>query len=184
MKKLIVLFAIAFVSETMIAQADPATTATVPPATPVSVPVLPPAPSVNNRAVTPPQAVIDSFNARFPNTPIKKWLARPKGFIADFKLNGQQLFADYGPDGTWVGTETPIKFPFRFPHDVKQGWRHSDFSAWYLVKAYRVLTPGQTLYALDVNNSPLLDAEHMYNFNEEFFIYFSEDGKLVRKDRQ
>jgi hypothetical protein len=178
MKKLVVLLAIAVVSETMIAQAGPATPATA------SVPLPPPAPSVNNRAVTPPQVVIDSFNARFPNTPVKKWSARPKGFIADFKLNGQQLFADYGPDGTWVGTETPIKFPFRFPHDVKQGWRHSDFSAWYLVKAYRIMTPGQTLYALDVNNSPLLDAEHMYNFNQEFFIYFSEEGKLVRKDRQ
>jgi hypothetical protein len=178
MKKLVVLLAIALVSETMIAQAGPATPATA------SVPVPTPAPSVNTGAVTPPQVVIDSFNARFPNTPVKKWLARPKGFIADFKLNGQQRFADYGPDGTWVGTETPIKFPFRFPHDVKQGWRHSDFSAWYLVKAYRIVTPGQTLYALDVNNSPLLDAEHMYNFNEEFFIYFSENGKLVRKDRQ
>src|ERR1700744_5219418 len=112
MKKLIILLAIAVFSETMIAQAHP--------------------------AVVPPQAVVTAFSARFPNAQLKKWEERQEGYIADFKFNGQKVFAYYAADGSWKGPETPIKWSRNLPPAVRQAWKNSDYAAWYILKIKKI----------------------------------------------
>jgi len=163
MKKLIILIVIALFSETMIAQAHPV---------------------ASHTAVTPPQAVSTAFAARFPNAQVKKWEERTEGYIADFKLNGQKLFAYYAADGNWKGTETSIKWSRNLPEAVRQAWKNSDYAAWYILKIKKIETPEQPLYVLDVNNGPLLNSEKHDAFLEEYALFFSEKGELVRKDKQ
>jgi hypothetical protein len=160
MKKLITLIAIAFFSETMIAQAGPSS------------------PTV------PPQAVLTAFTSRFPNVQVKKWAEQQDTYYALFRLKGKKTFAYYNADGSWKATEIPMKWSWNLPEKVKQAWRHSDFAAWYLMDIKRIETPDQILYALHVNSSPLLDADHNQIDREEVEIFFNEKGELVRKDNK
>lgn len=155
MKKFIALIAIAIFSKTMTAQ-----------------------------ATIPPAAVSTAFTSQFPKAQLKKWEERKEGYIADFRLNGKKLFAYYAADGTWKGTETPIKWTRNLPEAVRKGWDHSEYTAWYVMDIKKIETPEQPLYALHVNNGTLLDSDHHDAFLEEYVLFFSENGELVRKDKK
>jgi hypothetical protein len=174
MKKLIVLITIALVSETMIAQAD-----SVAPASAVKA-----ATTSDHSAVVPPSAVTTAFAIRFPDTRVKQWMERKEGYIAAFRLDHKKSFAYYAADGTWKATETPVNWTWHLPAAVHKGWLNSDYAAWYVEKITKIVTPEETLYTLLVNNSPLLDAEHAYNFDEKYVLFFSEKGELIRKDEK
>lgn len=158
MKKFIVIIAIALFSETMIAQAGP------------------------GAATVPPQAVATAFASRFPNVQVKKWSEQQQTYYATFRYKGKKTFAYYNADGSWKATEFPMKWSWHLPAKVRQAWRNSDFAAWYLMDIKRIETPDSTLYALHVNSSPLLDADHNQIDREEYEIFFNENGELVRKD--
>jgi len=158
MKKLIILFSIALLSETMIAQA--------------------------HTSVVVPQAVLTAFSTRFPNAQIRDWQQRPEGYIADFKLSGKKLFAYYAADGAWKGTESPIKWTKNLPSAVREGWKNSGYGAWYVEDIKKIDQPEGPLYALHVNNSPTLDSNHADAFHEECVIFFNEAGQLVRTDKK
>src|ERR1700761_3119564 len=147
MKKIILFLVIAISSHSMFAQA--------------------------NTAVEPPQAVTTAFHERFPNGQLKKWEERKEGFIADFRLDGKKLFAYYAADGTWKGTESPIKWTKNLPSAGREGWRNSSYAAWYVLDIKKIETPEQPLYALHVNNGSLLDSDHHDAFLEEYVLFFS-----------
>lgn len=172
MKKLIVVITIALLSKTMIAQADSATPA---PAAKATI-------TGNHIVVVPPTAVIAAFAARFPDTHVKQWMERKEGYIAAFRLDHKKSFAYYAGDGTWKATETPINWTWRLPSTVHQGWLKSDYAAWYVEKITKIVTPEQTLYTMLINNTPLLDADHVWVDEEKYILFFSEKGELVRKD--
>lgn len=130
-----------------------------------------------------PQQVASAFTAQFPGGHLKKWEQRKEGYIADFSLDGKKYFAYYAADGAWKGTESPVKRTKDLPAAVKTGWKNSGYSAWYVEDIKKILTPEQPLYALHVDNSVLLDADHHDAFREEYVLFFSEKGELVRKDR-
>ncbi len=157
MKKAIVIIMIALLSQSMIAQADTA-------------------------GVVPTQ-VATAFTTQFPGARLKKWQQRAEGYIADFRLNGKKLFAYYSADGAWKGTETPVKWTKDLPAAVKEGWRTSGYYNWYVMDIKKIETPGEPMYTLHVNNGPTLDSDHYNNFLEEYVLFFSPSGQLVRKDK-
>ena len=167
MKKLSILIIIALLSETMIAQAGP----TQPVAT-------------ASASVVVPQAVLTAFTTRFPNAHIRDWQQQPQGYIADFKLDGKKLYAYYAADGSWKGTETPIKWTKNLPPAVKEAWKNSSYGTWYVEDIKKIDQPDGPLYALHVDNGVTLDSDHHDAFFEEYVIFFNEAGQLVRKDRR
>jgi len=158
MKKLITLIAIALFSQSMIAQA--------------------------NNSISVPHAVLAAFTIRFPNAHVRDWQQRPEGYIADFKFDGKKLYAYYAADGTWKGTETPIKWTKNLPTAVKEGWKNSSYAAWYVEDIKKIDQPEGPLYALHVNNGSTLDSDHHDAFLEEYVIFFNGAGQLVRKDKK
>jgi hypothetical protein len=163
MKKIIILLAIALFSETMIAQAHPAAT---------------------SNAVEPPQAVAAAMATRYPNAQVRKWAEKQDTYFARFRWKGKKTYAYFNADGSWKGTEMSMKWSWNLPEKVRQAWRHSDFAAWYPMDITRIETPDRILYALHVNNSPLLDSDHSQIDHDEFVIFFNENGELVRKDQK
>jgi hypothetical protein len=155
MKKVIVLLVVALMSKSMIAQAD--------------------------TAVVVPQVVATAFSTRFPSGQLKKWEQRKEGYIAVFWQDGKKLFAYYNADGTWQGTESPIKWTKNLPADVKKGWIKSGYGTWYVEDIKKIDQPDQPLYVLKVNNSPLLDADHKDAFMEKWVLFYNAGGQLVRK---
>jgi|HubBroStandDraft_1064217.scaffolds.fasta_scaffold267785_2 hypothetical protein len=161
MKKLIILIAIALFCKSMIAQAHPAAA---------------------SNAVEPPQAVMTALAARFPNVQVRKWAEKQDTYFACFRWKGKKTYAYYSADGSWKATEVSMKWSWNLPEKVRQAWRHSDFAAWYPMDITRIETPDGILYALHVNNSPLLDSDHSQIDHCEYVIFFNENGELVRKD--
>ena len=187
MKKLITLIAIALFSQSMIAQAgnaQPAPRTTPQPATQPAAPTSTQTSARTSGSVTVPAPVLTAFTTRFPNAKLKDWQERKEGFIADFKLDGKKLFAYYAPDGTWKGTESPVKWTKNLPATVREGWRNSDYGAWYVRDIKKIDQPDGPLYALHVDNGVTLDSDHHDAFLEEYVLFFNEAGQLVRKDKQ
>jgi hypothetical protein len=164
MKKLLMLITVAFISGNMIAQADNGLAVTI-------------------SVTTVPQIVIKSFSTQFPAGRLKKWELQQGVYIAAFRQDGKKLFAYYNADGSWRGTEAPIKWTKNLPDSVKAGWKVSGYYDWYVADIKRIETPEQPLYVLHVNNGTLLDADHHDAFLEEYLLYFSGKGELVRKVR-
>ena len=129
-----------------------------------------------------PQAVSQAFTARFPDGQLKKWETRKEGFVAVFREHGKTWFAYYTADGSWKGTETPIKWTKNLPQAVRAGWLKSDYASWYVQDIKSIRTPEGLLYALHVDNSSVLDSEHKDAFREEYVIFFNEKGEIVRTD--
>lgn len=154
MKKVIIVLVIALLSQTMVTRAA---------------------------GIKVPAAVSTAFTTRFPSGRLKKWKQYPQGFVAVFRQSGKKEFAYFAADGDWKGTETPIRWSWNLPDPVRQAWRKSDYRAWKIEHIKKIDQPDQPLYALDVNNSPMLDADHSYIDGEEWVIFFNQRGELVRK---
>jgi hypothetical protein len=57
-----------------------------------------------------PDAVTKAFNSKYPGASDVKWgKESAKEYEAEFKLNGNNVSANFGTDGAWVETETSIK---------------------------------------------------------------------------
>src|ERR1700722_17081701 len=129
MKKLIVVLVVAFMSQSMIAQADTTAVVLVPP------------------------AVAKAFSMQFPQGKLKKWEQSKEGYTAVFKQDGKKVSASYSADGTWGGTETKIApWLWNLPDSVKRGWRKTQYAGWKVEHITKIDKPGELLYALDVNN--------------------------------
>src|SRR5882757_614426 len=125
MKNVLILLVVAVMSQSMIAQGD--------------------------TVVVVPQPVTAAFVKQFPAGHLKKWEQRKEGFIADFRLDGKKYFAYYASDGAWMGTESPIKWTWRLPTVVREGWKNSGYGAWYVLDIKKIDRPDGPLYTLHVN---------------------------------
>ncbi len=66
--------------------------------------------SSNCQSIKVPAAVKSAFNTKYPNATNVKWgKENTKEYEAEFKLNGTNVSANFGLDGSWVETETVIK---------------------------------------------------------------------------
>ena len=99
-------------------------------------------------------------------------------------LVGKKTFAYYNPDGSWKATEFKMHWSWNLPEKVRHALRTGDFAAWYIMDIKRVEMPGQTWYAIHVNNSPLLDSDHAQIDHDEMEIFYNENGDLVRRDQK
>jgi hypothetical protein len=130
-----------------------------------------------------PQTVINAFTAQFPEGKLKNWESRKEGYIARFVHNGKKWFAYYSPDGKWQGTEVPVKWTRQLPDSVKTGWMNSGYGNWYVVDMKKITTPEQVMYVMHVDNGVLLDSNHHDVYKEEWLLYFSGTGGLIKKQQ-
>ena len=111
-------------------------------------------------------------------------MGRAQGRICGrFPPGREKYFAYYKADGTWSGTETPIKWTKNLPAAVRKGWLKSEYASWYVRDIKKIETPDGPMYTLHVDNSPTLDSDHKDAFGEEWVVFFSEKGEIVRQDR-
>jgi hypothetical protein len=130
-----------------------------------------------------PPAVTTAFTTRFPGAHLRRWQQRPEGFIADFRIGRRKLFAYYSTDGTWKGTEAPVKWTKLLPPAVREAWERSDYKAWQVVDIKKIDRPEGPLYTLHVSNGDLLDSDHHDALLEEYVLFYSASGELTRKDK-
>lgn len=122
-----------------------------------------------------PQVVLHAFNTKYPNAKKVKWEEEEAmEYEAEFKLQGQEMSANFRADGTWLETETEIK-KNALPDAVKKAIS-KEFPGYDVEEAERIETPDLPL-AFEV------ELENESN-NSEMEAVFSADGKLLKKEME
>ena len=89
---------------------------------------------------TAPAAVETAFKAKFANAQKVKWeMEAENEWEAEFKMNGQEMSANFKADGTWLETEMEIKTA-DLPQAVKDAV-NAQFAGYEMEEASKVETP-------------------------------------------
>lgn len=122
---------------------------------------------------TVPQAVLDAFSAKFPQAQNVDWEEEEDGeYEAEFKVNKQEMSANFKADGTWLETEMEIK-KSKLPAAVKKAIA-AQFPGYEVEEAEQVETPDVSLaFEVELENE---------DTDTEVEAVFQADGTLLKKE--
>jgi len=119
-----------------------------------------------------PAAVTSAFKAKFPNATKTSWeMENANEYEAGFKLNGEEVSANFDNTGKWFETETEIKVS-ALPAAV-QATLTKDFAGFKIEEASKIES------AKDGN---CYEAE-IEKGEETFDVLFTPDGKMLSKTK-
>jgi hypothetical protein len=118
-----------------------------------------------------PAAVKSAFKAKFPSVTKSSWEMEKSEYEANFKLNGEEMSANFDNTGKWLETETEIKVS-ALPAPVQSALR-KDFPGFKINEASKIES---------VKNGNGFEAE-IEKGEETFDVLFTVDGKLLSKTK-
>ena len=119
-----------------------------------------------------PAAVTSAFKAKFPNATKTSWeLENANEYEAGFKLNGEEVSANFDNTGKWLETETEIKVS-ALPAAV-QAALTKDFAGFKIEEASKIDS---------AKNGNCYEAE-IEKGEETFDVLFAPDGKMLSKTK-
>jgi len=130
-----------------------------------------------------PAAVDKAFVTQFPKGRLKNWEQKNEGYMATFRQNGRKYFACYTPDGTWVATESSVKWTRDLPGAVRTGWSNCKYRDWLILDMKKIVKPVQTLYAIHVGQVQSLGPDDA-DIGSEYILFFSDKGELIKEERK
>jgi len=118
-----------------------------------------------------PVLVSRAFISKFPASNQQSWSMEGKGtYEVDFFNGNKKQSATYEEDGTWLQTETEIKFS-QLPHPVSAAF-NKQFGDFTIQETTEVETADKgTLYELVINKG-----------KEGYEVQFSAKGELLKKE--
>ena len=122
----------------------------------------------------PHDSVTAAFTAKFPNATAVTWETKGEYEKAEFRESGWECEAWFSKDGQWVMTEKDMVSYANLPAKVKDGFTGSIYSSWKVEDVE---------YIDRVNTAPVYRLE-IENANSEMYIYFDEDGELVKQSEE
>ena len=119
-----------------------------------------------------PAAVLSAFKAKFSNATKTSWeMENTNEYEAGFKLNGEEVSANFDNTGKWLETETEIKVS-ALPAAV-QAALTKDFAGFKIEEASKIES---------VKNGNCFEAE-IERGEETFDVLFTRDGKVLSKTK-
>jgi len=119
-----------------------------------------------------PSAVTSAFKTKFPTAAKASWeLENKTEYEAEFKLNGEEVSANFDNTGKWLETETEIKVS-ALPA-VIQSTLKKDFAGFKVEEASKIES---------LKNGNCFEAE-IEKGEETFDVLFSTDGKVLSKTK-
>jgi hypothetical protein len=126
-----------------------------------------------------PSAVLAAFNARYPHSNVKNWELTKDGYVATAKEGHSRYDATFDPDGNWKMTATKIRWTWKLPADVHNGFKKSKYATWEIDGIKKIETPTGLYYQIHVDDGNLqIDAFHEGIFTQDWLIDFTQEGKL------
>lgn len=120
-----------------------------------------------------PTEVTSAFKAKFPDAANAKWeLENTNEYEANFKLNGEEVSANFDNSGKWLETETEIKVS-DLPAAVQTALS-TEFSGFKVEEASKVES---------AENGSGFEAE-VEKGEETFDVLFSADGQMISKTQE
>ena len=119
-----------------------------------------------------PTAVLSAFKAKFPNATKTSWeLENANEYEAGFKLNGEEVSANFDNTGKWLETETEIKVS-ALPAAV-QAALTKDFAGFKINEASKIKSAKEgNCYEAEIEKGI-----------ETFDVLFTPDGKMLSKTK-
>lgn len=119
-----------------------------------------------------PAAVRSAFSARFPAVTKVNWeMENVKEYEAGFKMNGEEMSANFDNSGQWLETETEIKIS-DLPLSIRSAVSR-DFAGYKIKEASRVER---------ANNGTCYEAEIEKN-GEAYDVLFAPDATIISKTK-
>ena len=129
-----------------------------------------------------PASVSTSMNSRYPTAKVKGWEMKNDQYIVKFVEDKQKCMSYFNADGHWIKTEKLIPLSKDLPTPVRDGLRSSSYADWHIDRIREVTSRDeQPMYVLHIDDGDKLDSWHIDALESNYLIWFSSDGKLVKK---
>ncbi len=118
-----------------------------------------------------PASVTSAFKAKFPTATKVSWEMEKTEYEANFKLNSEEVSANFDNIGKWMETETEIKVS-ALPTAIQSSLK-KDFEGYKINEASKIES---------VKNGNCYEAE-VEKGEETFDVLYSADGKVLSKTK-
>ncbi len=117
----------------------------------------------------PDATVTRAFDAKYPNAQAVKWETKASYQVAEFHYGNKETEAWFGPDGTWMMTETDLATVNDLPAAVRNSFNASAYAAWRIDDIDQLERAGmEVLYIIEVENG-----------NQEMDLRYAASGVLI-----
>lgn len=121
-----------------------------------------------------PEAVVETFQAKFPNAEFVEWETYKDYYIADFWLSGADTQVWISKNAIWRMTETDLGVNLaKLPSAVQTAFQSSKYADWRVDDLDKYERPDRTFYLIEIEKKGERDRD----------LYYAEDGTLL-KDEQ
>jgi hypothetical protein len=118
----------------------------------------------------PEDMVIKSFENKYPGALRVEWEVKNTYKVADFYFQSFEAEAWFENDGTWVLTETDIRFD-DLPEAIKTAIAASPYASWRVDDVDKIERPHvATIYVIEVEQG-----------KQEVDLHYAEDGVLIKE---
>ena len=120
-----------------------------------------------------PSAVMNSFDANFPNASRAEWEKKSGCNVADFWQDGMDMSAWYNPNGEWLMTESDLGVNLSvLPQAVQDAFKSSQYANWHVDDIDKYERPNDVFYLIEIETKGERDRD----------LFFAPDGSLLKDD--
>ena len=120
-----------------------------------------------------PSAVMNSFDANFPNASHAEWEKKSGCYVADFWQDGMDMSAWYNPNGEWLMTESDLGVNLSvLPQAVQDAFKSSQYANWHVDDIDKYERPNDVFYLIEIETKGESDRD----------LFFAPDGSLLKDD--
>lgn len=120
-----------------------------------------------------PSAVMNSFDANFPNASRAEWEKKSGCIVADFWQDGMDMSAWYNPNGEWLMTESDLGVNLSvLPQAVQDAFKSSQYANWHVDDIDKYERPNDVFYLIEIETKGESDRD----------LFFAPDGSLLKDD--
>ena len=120
-----------------------------------------------------PSAVMNSFDANFPNASRAEWEKKSGCIVADFWQDGMDMSAWYNPNGEWLMTESDLGVNLSvLPQAVQDAFKSSQYANWHVDDIDKYERPNNVFYLIEIETKGESDRD----------LFFAPDGLLLKDD--
>ena len=120
-----------------------------------------------------PSAVMNSFDANFPNASRAEWEKKSGCIVADFWQDGMDMSAWYNSNGEWLMTEYDLGVNLSvLPQAVQDAFKSSQYANWHVDDIDKYERPNDVFYLIEIETKGESDRD----------LFFAPDGSLLKDD--
>ena len=120
-----------------------------------------------------PAAVLDSFDAKYPNVSRAEWEKKGGYIVAEFWQDGMDTQAWYNSNGEWLMTEFDLgRNVSALPQAVQEAFQNSAYATWRVDEIDLYERPKDAFYLIEVETQGQTERD----------LYFAPDGTLLKDE--